>query len=158
MRHTLRSASLGDRERVQEYMAPHTTRNAQRNRLVAGVIGITAGLGLLAPAAGAHPDPEWTAYCPAFADSTTTITGGSRCAGGSTLLYYLEAVTANGSGVDHCAVLKAQADGGGPNVDNKDACGTAQVEEEEDLLGSGYPTIVNRSTSSHEFWGQVFEV
>ena len=95
-----------------------------------------------------------TNFCPPVYGSQVLISGNDRCA--SALFYSLTRVaayTSNGNGVDHCAVGKQNAGGGGLNV-IEPACGTPQfVQTACYSPRQGYATIVNRSSSAHYFFG-----
>jgi hypothetical protein len=99
-------------------------------------------------------------FCPT--SSTTSrilINGNSFCVGpGVGDLRRVQAETVNGAGVQHCAVGKQNADGGGSNVVPAQG-GTGQVQVTPCVSAvNGYPKITNNTSSQHYFRGRYFRV
>lgn len=142
------------------YQAGHFDRsNRTRTHRAKLLIAVSAVLGCVS-FVGWHANAAQAStadFCPPTINSMMYLGAGQSCV--SAIFYNLTKVTyvtSNGDGVDHCAVGKQNADGGGANVIPA-ACGMGYIQSTPCVSARvGYAKGENRTTSGHYFWGFAY--
>jgi hypothetical protein len=130
--------------------------NLVRARSRSALFVAAASVVCLLAALPSHARASSSSFCPAGGGSITLGPNGACVSARFSTLRAVLFVTTNGSGVSHCAVGKANADGSGGNT-IPSQCGTAALQ-----LTPCYPAQisyakgVSQSSTSHLFYGIAY--